>query len=59
MTLMGQMDADRKLGNGESAIDPLSEDQLDQRSIEHREYPHSALTQKIIAAFFKVYNTLG
>ncbi|MBL7946634.1 MAG: GxxExxY protein [Flavobacteriales bacterium] len=23
------------------------------------EYPHSELTQKIIAAFFKVYNTLG
>lgn len=23
------------------------------------EYPHSELTQKIISAFFKVYNTLG
>ncbi|MBL7938163.1 MAG: GxxExxY protein [Flavobacteriales bacterium] len=38
------------------------EHQLDprhQRSIDQAEYPHSELTQKIIAAFFKVYNTLG
>ncbi len=58
MTLMGQMDADR----GAGGVELSCEDQLDprhQRSIDPAEYPHSELTQKIIAAFFRVYNTLG
>jgi GxxExxY protein len=60
MTLMGQMGAD--LNRGAGGVELSSEDQLDprhQRSMDPAEYPHSELTQKIIAAFFKVYNTLG
>lgn len=62
MTLMGQMDADLKDGNAQGSNAPISEDQLDprhQRSIHPVEYPHSELTEKIIRAFFNVYNTLG
>lgn len=62
MTLMEQMNADGKIGDAERGPDAISEDQFDlrhQRSIDPAEYPHSELTQKIIAAFFKVYNTLG
>ncbi len=60
MTLMGQMDAD--MNRGPAGDELTSEDELDprhQRSIDPTEYPHSELTQKIIAAFFRVYNTLG
>lgn len=60
MTLMGQMDAD--MNSRAPGGDLTIEDQLDpryQRSIDPTEYPHSELTQRIIAAFFKVYNTLG
>lgn len=62
ITLMGQMGADLKGGNAEGSNAPISEDQLDphhQRSIHSVEYPHSELTEKIIRAFFKVYNILG
>lgn len=60
MTLMGQIDAD--MNSGAAGGELTSEDQLYpryRRSIDPTEYPHSELTQKIIAAFFKVYNTLG
>ncbi|MGV3636677.1 MAG: GxxExxY protein [Flavobacteriales bacterium] len=62
MTRMGQMNTDLKLENAENGLGPMREDQLDprhQRSMDPAAYPHSELTQRIIAAFFKVYNSLG
>jgi GxxExxY protein len=56
------MNADMKGENAERGDDLISGDQQDprhQRFIDPTEYPHSELTQKVIAAFFKVYNTLG
>jgi len=56
------MNADMNEGNAASGGDLIGGDQLDprhQRSIDPVEYPHAELTQQIIAAFFKVYNTLG
>src|SRR5678815_4238887 len=61
MTQIPMMDADKK-ADEVTADEPIlsaPDDQHDQRSIELENYRHSELTELIIKAFFKVYNTLG